>query len=300
MATPNLQLVTPTNGSDVGTWDVPVNANSTALDTAFGGLATLNANGLSGVQALTLPQLQCANLVITGTPTGNVTYALPAGGARFFFVDDNTGGAFTVGFSSASGGAVAVIPKGAATAIVIDPTNGARLADSIPAAPAGSNGWVQFNNGGVFAGAPGMIYSAATEALALGGNLSVAGNLSLIGNVVTQLVVQAMAATTPVPVAFSPTAMSMNCNLSNVFTTTFTANVTVAPNIGNPNDGQTINWFITQDASGGRTMTWPASFKWPGGVKGVLSTAAGTRDLLVATYLAAAGAWYASLIKAFS
>jgi hypothetical protein len=101
-------------------------------------------------------------------------------------------------------------------------------------------------------------------------------------------------------VAFSATAMTLNCGASNVFTTTLTANVTTAPTLSSPNDGQTLNWFLTQDATGSRTMAWPSSFKWPGGSPGVLSTAANSRDLLVATYLAATGHWYASLVKGFA
>lgn len=107
--------------------------------------------------------------------------------------------------------------------------------------------------------------------------------------------------TTPVVVTFSATAMTVDCSLSNVFTTTFgTSNVTTAPSLTNPRDGQTINWFITQDSVGSRTMTWPTSFKWPGGTAGVLSTAANSADLLVATYRSATGFWYATLSKAFS
>jgi len=108
------------------------------------------------------------------------------------------------------------------------------------------------------------------------------------------------AATAPVAVTFSATAMTVDCSLSNVFTTTFTANVTTAPSFTNAPDGQTINWFITQDATGSRTMTWPTSFKWPGGTAGVLSTAANSVDLVVATYRSATGFWYATLAKAFS
>jgi hypothetical protein len=114
------------------------------------------------------------------------------------------------------------------------------------------------------------------------------------------LVAAGGAATTSVSVAFSATAMTVNCALSNVFATTFTANVTVAPTISNPSDGQTINWFITQDATGSRTMTWPTSFKWPGGTAGVLSTTANAVDLVVATYRSATGFWYATISKAFS
>jgi hypothetical protein len=96
--------------------------------------------------------------------------------------------------------------------------------------------------------------------------------------------------------------MTLDASLSNVFTTTLTASITVAPTITNPKDGQTINWFLTQDSTGSRLITgyWPASFKWPGGSAGVLSTAANAVDLLVATYRATPGYWYASLVKNFS
>lgn len=107
------------------------------------------------------------------------------------------------------------------------------------------------------------------------------------------------AQTTPVVVTFSATAMEIDCALSNVFTIAMTANVTTAMTFSNLKDGQTINVFITQDATGSRTMTWPASFKWPGASAGVLSTGANDVDLLVATYRAATGFWYASLLKDF-
>ena len=106
--------------------------------------------------------------------------------------------------------------------------------------------------------------------------------------------------TAPVAVTFNATTMAIDCALSNVFTTTFTANVTTAPTLSNLKDGQTINWFITQDATGSRTMTWPTSFKWPGGTAGVLSTTASAVDLLVATYRSSTGFWYCSLSKAFA
>lgn len=107
-------------------------------------------------------------------------------------------------------------------------------------------------------------------------------------------------ATTPVAVAFSATAMALNCALANVFSTTFTANVTVAPTLSNLKDGQTLQWFITQDGTGSRTMTWPASFKWPGGTPGVLSTGVNAVDMLTATYRAATGFWYCRLDKAYA
>ena len=110
------------------------------------------------------------------------------------------------------------------------------------------------------------------------------------------------AATTPVVVTFSAASMVVNCALSNVFTTTFTGNVSPAPILSNPIDGQSITWFITQDGTGGRTISWPSNFRWPGGSSyaGVLSTPAGSVDMLVATYRSSTNLWYATLLKGFA
>lgn len=130
-----------------------------------------------------------------------------------------------------------------------------------------------------------------------GGGLTIAAPAT---TTIPALVAAGGAATTPVVVTFNATTMTVNCALSNVFTTTFTANVTVAPTLSNPSDGQTINWFITQDATGSRAMTWPTSFRFPGGAAAnLLSTAANSVDLLVATYRSGTGFWYATLSKAF-
>lgn len=127
------------------------------------------------------------------------------------------------------------------------------------------------------------------------GSAVFATNPTIVGTTIT-----GNAQTTPVAVTFSATAMAIDCALSNVFTVTMSGTVTTAPTFSNLKDGQTINWFITQDATGTRTMTWPATFKWPGASAGVLSTGANDVDLLVATYRAATGFWYATLLKDFS
>ena len=109
--------------------------------------------------------------------------------------------------------------------------------------------------------------SAVVARFGAGGGLTI---LAPPTNTLPALVSTGAAHTPTVSVTFSATAMVINCALSNVFYTTFTANVTTAPSLTNPADGQTINWFITQDATGSRTMTWPTSFKWPSAAAGVL------------------------------
>jgi hypothetical protein len=96
-------------------------------------------------------------------------------------------------------------------------------------------------------------------------------------------------------------AITLDCNLSNVFATTLTASITT-PTYSNPHDGQTINWFITQGGAGSFTIAWGAvtAVKWPGGTAGVLSTAVGAVDLAVLTYRSSTGFWYATLAKGFA
>lgn len=106
--------------------------------------------------------------------------------------------------------------------------------------------------------------------------------------------------TPPATATFNASYTTVDCSQSNVFFTTLTSNTIVAPSVINPKDGQTIRWFFTQDATGSRTMIWPTSFEWAGGVAGVLSTPANSVDMLVATYRASTGFWYASLSKAFA
>lgn len=43
---------------------------------------------------------------------------------------------------------------------------------------------------------------------------------------------------------------------------------------------RSMEFEITQDATGGRTIVWPSSVKWPGGVAPTLSTAANSVDII--------------------
>ena len=142
---------------------------------------------------------------------------------------------------------------------------------------------------GTIAGGSIVFRTATTTASATRMTIAPAGDSTFTGGV----------STTPSIVTFSATAMAINSALSNVFTTTFTANVTTAPTFTNLKNGQTISWIITQDATGSRTIVWPTSFKWPGASPGALSTAANSVDILSATYMSGTGFWYATLLKAF-
>jgi hypothetical protein len=227
---------------------------------------------------------------------------LPTGVGGFFFVANAaTGANSTVGFASASVAGTVAIPSGVSGAIVIDPVYGSRRADSIAEEAAGPVGAVQYAGaGGFFAGDGGLVYASATQDLTIGGPLGVGGNFAIGGFVTGRLIFSGGSANTrSVAIPYAATGMAMNCALSNVFTTTLSGNVTGAVNVSNQDDGQTINWRLQQDATGGRTMIWPSNFRWPGGTAGVLSTAPNAVDLLIASFFAATGTWLASLLKDF-
>lgn len=74
-------------------------------------------------------------------------------------------------------------------------------------------------------------------------------------------------------VALTGTTPTVDCNAGNVFTITLTGNTTFtfsnAPASGTAY-GMTVK--ATQDGSGTRTVTWPASVDWPGATAPTLTT----------------------------
>lgn len=110
------------------------------------------------------------------------------------------------------------------------------------------------------------------------------------------------AATLPLELGNTGGAVAIDTSKSNVVAITLTSNLT-SLTLTNLTSGQTINLFITQDGTGSRTLnglTNTNGYVWPSGVQGVLSTPAGSVDLLVMTYRAAVGKIYCTLAKAFS
>ena len=292
--TTSLRLVQPATGEYSGTWGTQVNTGLTALvDFSIAGTASITmtaANYTLSNNNGAADEARAMFLVLGGTPGASYQVICPAV-SKLYFVTNNTGFAQTVKTSAGSGISV---PNGASMTLRCDGTNvvvaqnyfaSLTLGAALPVA-SGGTGITAFGTG---------------VATALGQNVTGSGGIVLATSpTLGAATFTGGAQTTPSTVTFSATAMTVDCALSNVFATTFTANVTTAPTISNPRNGQTINWFITQDGTGGRTMTWPSSFRWPTGATRTLSTAANSVDLLVATYLSSTGLWYASLSKGFT
>lgn len=122
--TTNVLLAIPTHGSDVDTWDAPVNSNSAALDGFQGGTVTIGVT--SGVVTLTAPagsvtpspgptQSQNRMLRFTGAISSSVQIVLPLPGA--YIIDNRcTGGLLTVS-SAGTPAQIICIPPGGKTSI---------------------------------------------------------------------------------------------------------------------------------------------------------------------------------------
>jgi hypothetical protein len=95
--------------------------------------------------------------------------------------------------------------------------------------------------------------------------------------------------------------VNIDCSLGDYFTLALAGNVTSITFTNLPGSGKGASkWIrITQDSTP-RTVAWPASFKWAGGVAGAVSTGSGVIDHLAITTVNNGTAWNATLAKAFA
>lgn len=131
--TTNKSIEKPANGDYTNTWNIPVNSDWDAIDSALGGTASINAVGASGTVALTISQYRPPNIVITGALTANVNYQLPAGVGGLWTVYNNTSGSYTITISSGGAGTSQTVNQGSRLMIVCDGTNVAAADSTISA-----------------------------------------------------------------------------------------------------------------------------------------------------------------------
>jgi len=81
----------------------------------------------------------------------------------------------------------------------------------------------------------------------------------------------------------SANILNINLNKGQVFTHTLTENTTVTPVVYNAASGLTTTFTLklTQDGTGGHTVTWPANFNWSGGTPPVVTSTANAYDRYV-------------------
>ena len=142
-------------------WTSPVNNNWSYLDLALGGSTSLNQTGLSGVQVLSTTQYRPLSLIVSGTPTGLVTYQIPAGVGGQWIIRNTSSS--TVAFNSGAGGGTVAVGANSNVSISCDGTaSGMVLTNYTAPSAAGSNTQVQYNSGGILAGSAGLTFDGTT------------------------------------------------------------------------------------------------------------------------------------------
>lgn len=99
-----------------------------------------------------------------------------------------------------------------------------------------------------------------------------------------------------------PTASGANTAISlasgNVQLLTLNASTTISLTGATNGVACSLSLYCQQDGVGSRTITWPASVKWPNGVAPTLSTGANKVDLIVLETLNGGTLWFGALAGA--
>lgn len=120
--------------------------------------------------------------------------------------------------------------------------------------------------------------------------------LPCVDQVVSRPEIKDYSETTSSPTS-SAGALTLDLTNGNVFTVTLTENITTLTLSNPPATGKagSFTLVLTQDATGSRTVTWPASVKWAGSTAPALSTAASSIDVLTFLTTNAGTSWYGFL-----
>lgn len=128
--TVNIALAVPLHGSNVDTWDVPLNADFTSIDGFMAGVQTISVSG--GALTLSAPtgtitpsagptQSQNAIIRFTGALTSSAQITLPLPGR--VIIENLTTGNFVVTFRAVGAGEIIAIDQGSQQNIYNDGTN---------------------------------------------------------------------------------------------------------------------------------------------------------------------------------
>lgn len=140
------------------------------------------------------------------------------------------------------------------------------------AAIGGSNTGVVFNDSGTANTSTNITYNKSTNILAIG------ANTQLSNNYIIQPIFKSYSEH-KISNTASSGAMTLDLSQSNVFEILLTNGVTLTFTNPPPSTVYTFTLIIKQDATGGRTISWPASVKWPGAVVPPATTSANAVDI---------------------
>lgn len=92
--------------------------------------------------------------------------------------------------------------------------------------------------------------------------------------------------------------LTLNLENGNVFDVSHNANITTLTISNPPASGKagSFTLILTQDATGGRTITFPASVKWSGGTAPTLTTTLNKKNILTFFTVDAGTTWFGSQV----
>ena len=116
VTTTNKGLFEPAAGTI--SWDIPLNANFSVIDTAFGSLLEIDVTGITTTQTLLIIDYQNFAILFTGTLSANLIYQIPSGVGGQWLIGNATDGSYTISIKNATSGSnPIVIPNGLAISI---------------------------------------------------------------------------------------------------------------------------------------------------------------------------------------
>lgn len=110
--TTNRSFAVPTHGSDVDTWDVPVNANMSKADTLFGGIASISTTG--GITTLNATQAASGTISVSGALASTATIVFPSPVQGWWSVENLCSGtsSFNLVLAAGAGSEAICVPPG--------------------------------------------------------------------------------------------------------------------------------------------------------------------------------------------
>lgn len=160
-----------------------------------------------------------------------------------------------------------------------------------------NNGYIVFGN----ADNSIKLGRAGTGALTWNSNFAVTGTTTLSAN----LIMANNNITNPVLTGYTEAEVAntsatgtwtMDCTAANFFDLTLTGNITISPSNVPPSTRMWAGTIVAkQDATGGRTITWPTGTKWPGGVVPPATTTANAIDIWSLMTYDGGSTWIGSL-----
>lgn len=268
--TTNLGLALPVTGELTGTWgDVVNNEITSLLDSAIAGTTVLNVDvdtALSDDDGVANQSRQ-AILLWTANGTSTRTITAPAR-TKTYIVINATTGSQSIKLVGAGPTAGVTIIAGEKCVVAWSSTDFVKVASSVFAYP-----------GAGIAVSTGSAWNTSIPIPA--GNLVGTTEIQTLTNKTIEAGTFTNGYTEEFVTGSTGTAYTINLNNGTIQYLTLTSNCSFT--FPTPTAGKSFMVLLKQDGTGNRTVTWPASVKWPASASPVLTAAANKADKLVFT-----------------